>query len=366
MQRFVPARSQMDAALRSSGPNALGIRFHTRSSRAARTFDAVNGLPHEMMRPTGWFQIGWSGDFPTGEIVSRRVCGEEVIVFRTEDGELHGLEAYCAHMGAHLGFGGTLENSCVRCPFHGWAWDTDGQNTNIPYADRPNRAVRMRRWDVIERNGIVLLWHDLDGAGPTWDVPDVFESLGGDVATREYHPDGQIRFGRRTLSPFVVLDNVADPAHFTTVHHQPAVPLVVSAEADEHLFRVRLGFGESWKRDPENATGDALDILQVGVGFSYTALGGKRSPLIVIVLATTPADDETSELFQTVWLERAPGDEEPGRFDERMHHATHQLPYDIEIWENQRYVERPAWTASEVRGFTTLRRWASGFYPAAS
>jgi 3-ketosteroid 9alpha-monooxygenase subunit A len=88
--------------------------------------------------------------------------------------------------------------------------------------------------------------------------------------------------------------------------------------------------------------------------------------MIVIVLATTPVDDETSEMFQTVWLEQAPGDDEPGRFEERMHHATHQLPYDIEIWENQRWVERPAWTASEVRGFTALRRWAAGFYEPAS
>jgi hypothetical protein len=47
-----------------------------------------------------------------------------------------------------------------------------------------------------------------------------------------------------------------------------------------------------------------------------------------------------------------------------MHHATHQLPRDIEIWEHQRYVERPAWAANEVRGFQALRRWASGFYAA--
>jgi hypothetical protein len=228
----------------------------------------------------------------------------------------------------------------------------------------------MRRWDIVERREMVLLWHHADGAEPAWDVPDPLEALGADVATRDYHPSyphGQIGFGRRNFDPYVVLDNVADPAHFATVHHQGAVPVVVHAEPDAHLFRVRLGFGESWKRDPDHATGDRLDILQIGVGLSYTALGGQRSPMIVIVLATTPVDDTTSEMFQTVWLERAPGDEEPGRLEQRIHHATHQLPLDIEIWEHQRYVERPAWTASEVRGFTSLRRWASEFYaPAAA
>lgn len=325
----------------------------------------MHRLPAEMMKPSGWFQIGWSTDFPVDTVVSKRYFGEDIVLVRTGDGVLHALDAYCAHMGAHLGVGGTVVGSCLHCPFHGWTWDMEGRNIEIPYADRPNRAVRIRTWEVDERNDMVLLWHHYDGIAPTWQVPDVFEDLGEDVAARDYHPchpDGQIAFGRRTLNPYVVLDNAADPAHFATVHHQGAVPVVVRSDADGHLFRVRLGFGESWKRDPENATGDALDITEVGVGMSYTALGGKRSPYVVIVLATTPVDEETSEMFQTVWLERAPGDDELGRLAKRMHHATHQLPLDIEIWEHQRYVERPAWTATEVRGFTALRRWASEFH----
>ena len=112
---------------------------------------------------------------------------------------------------------------------------------------------------------------------------------------------------------------------------------------------------------PDHATGDALDILEVGVGLSFTALGSRTTPYVVIVLATTPVDDETSEMFQTVWLERADGDDEPGRLEQRMYDATHQLPRDINIWEHQRYVEHPAWAANEVRGFTAIRRWAESF-----
>jgi phenylpropionate dioxygenase-like ring-hydroxylating dioxygenase large terminal subunit len=320
-----------------------------------------------MMKPAGWFQIGWSSNFASGAVVPKTFFGQDLAVYRTGDGELHALDAYCGHMGAHLGYGGSVDGSCVTCPFHGWEWNAQGENTRIPYQDRPNRAVRIRSWEVVERNEVVYLWHHYDGLPPEWDVPDVFDALGREVASRDYHssrPDGQIEFGRRTLDPYVVLDNAADPAHFATVHRTPTIPTVVDAEADGHLFRVRLGFGASWERDPEKATGDALDILEVGVGLSFTALGGVRSPYVVIVLATTPVDDDTSEMFQTVWLERAPGDDEPGRLAERMHHATHQLPRDIEIWEHQRYVERPAWAANEVRGFQALRRWASGFYAA--
>jgi hypothetical protein len=268
-------------------------------------------------------------------------------------------------MGAHFGFGGRVCADRIVCPYHGWEWDRDGSNVLIPYEDRPNRARRIRSWPILERNCIVYLWHDSRGTGPTWEVPDVFGSQGEHVASREYHdahPDGEIRFGPRTLDPYVVLDNAADPAHFKFVHHSKAIPVVVHSEADGHLFRVRLGFGSSWKRDPEHARGDALNILAVGVGLSFTALGGEHLPYAVIVLSTTPIDEETAEMFQTVWLERIPGDDDPRQLSQRMHHATHQLPLDIEIWEHQRYLDRPAWGASEVRGFTALRKWATGFY----
>ena len=97
------------------------------------------------------------------------------------------------------------------------------------------------------------------------------------------------------------------------------------------------------------------------MGLSFTALGSRTTPYVVIVLATTPVDDETSEMFQTVWLEHVDSDDEPGRLEQRMYDATHQLPRDIDIWEHQRHVEHPAWAANEVRGFTAIRRWAASF-----
>jgi 3-ketosteroid 9alpha-monooxygenase subunit A len=325
------------------------------------------GVTPEMMKPSGWFQIGWSGDFAVGEVVPKRHFGAELVVYRTADGALHGMDAYCGHMGAHLAHGATVDVGCVTCPFHGWTWSHDGRNLTIPYQDRPNRAVRMRVWPVAERNGCVYVWHDRDGVEPAWVVPDVFDMFGPEVAGHSYHPshpDGEIRFGPRRLNPYVVLDNSADAAHFAFVHGSSVVPTVVAGEPHGHCYKVRLGFGNSWRRDPATATGDVLDIIQVGVGLSMTALGSDSTPWSVIMLSTTPIDDTTSEMFQTVWLQEAEGDDEPGRLERRMLHATHQLPRDIEIWEHQRYVDRPAWAASETRWFLSLRRWASTFYAA--
>lgn len=327
----------------------------------------MSQVPASMMKPNGWFQIGWSTDFPVGSVAARKFFGEDMVVYRTESGELTVLDAYCPHMGAHLGFGGVVCGEMIRCPFHLWEWDGEGQNTLIPYQDRPNRAARIRTWSVIERNDNVYIWHDTKGGAPTWEPPDVFTALGPDVAAASYHsshPHGQIRLGRLRLSPYVVADNVADPAHFLGVHGSATVPVVVSSEADGHMFRVKLGFGRRWHTEPDNPNLDSLGILQFGVGMSYTALGSLTTPFVVISLATTPIDDDTSEMFQTVWLQHADGDQIPGRLAERMHKATNQLPGDIVIWENQRYMEKAAWAANEVKGFNALRRWTSTFYDA--
>jgi 3-ketosteroid 9alpha-monooxygenase subunit A len=104
----------------------------------------VSRVSGNMMKPEGWFQIGWSNDFPAGAVVARKFLGEDIVVFRTEQGTLNALDAYCGHMGAHLGYGGTVTGDCVTCPFHGWVWNASGENVGIPYQDRPNRAVRIR------------------------------------------------------------------------------------------------------------------------------------------------------------------------------------------------------------------------------
>jgi nicotinamidase-related amidase len=54
---------------------------------------------------TGWFMIGWSPEFPTGEVRPLHYFGEDLVAYRDEYGELHVLEAHCKHLGAHIDAG---------------------------------------------------------------------------------------------------------------------------------------------------------------------------------------------------------------------------------------------------------------------
>src|ERR1700739_297358 len=75
---------------------------------------------------TGWFIVGWSPEFPVGEVRPLRYFGEDLVAYRDSSGELHVLEAHCKHLGAHIGHGGKGVGDCVGCPFHGGGWGPAG------------------------------------------------------------------------------------------------------------------------------------------------------------------------------------------------------------------------------------------------
>ena len=160
----------------------------------------------------------------------------------------------------------------------------------------------------------------------------------------------------------MVLENAADPIHFRYVHGTKHHPVFLRRWEDEARWFSQIGFGSRWREmDPDSHDGDTLSILAAGVGLSYTSLSGSANTLIL--LSTTPVDTGRSEMFQTVWLEKLPGDDCPGVLESRIDAATAQLPNDITIWSHQRFEDPPALATVEGRAFTELRLWAQRFYP---
>ena len=55
--------------------------------------------------PMGWFQVLYSHELEVGDAIPVEYFGQELVVFRTESGEAKVVDAFCPHMGAHLGYG---------------------------------------------------------------------------------------------------------------------------------------------------------------------------------------------------------------------------------------------------------------------
>ena len=320
-------------------------------------------------KPTGWFQIGYGADIAVGAVVAMRYFDRELVAFREHDGRLHVLDAHCGHLGAHLGHGGCVTVDGIQCPFHGWVWSGDGRNVRIPYEERPSAARRLRSWPVVEKNEVVYLWHDASGRPPLWSVPDVFADLAEHARGREYHPalpEGRILFAGVKVHPQYVIENAVDRHHFRFVHHLPQSPVILEHSANEWTWRFRAGFGKRWAAGTAGP-GDTLGTLTTlfsGLALGYNA-AHEPEGVSLILIATTPVDAETSNVFGTFWLERIDADANPGNYERRLAVQKAALPDDVRIWQHQRYVEHPPFTHDEAKGWRELRRWTARFYPEA-
>lgn len=168
----------------------------------------------------GWYWLCRSAELRAGKVRAMRLLGRDLAVYRGEDGRVAALDAYCAHMGAHLAEG-RVEGNDLRCFFHHWRYDSDGRCTDIPCLDgEPGARIRVRSWQTAERYGMVWLW---TGESPAHAVPEVPGLAGERCATLLAN-----RF-EKNCHPNVVLVNAIDEQHFRSVHRLPGSILTMEA-----------------------------------------------------------------------------------------------------------------------------------------
>jgi phthalate 4,5-dioxygenase oxygenase subunit len=127
------------------------------------TGDAPMG---QMMRRY-WFPAALSDEIaePDGPPVRVRLLGEDLVAFRDTDGRVGVIDAHCPHRLASLALGRN-EECGIRCIYHGWKFDVDGNCVDMPtepegynFRDR----MRLRAYPTREAGG--MLWTYLGPPG---------------------------------------------------------------------------------------------------------------------------------------------------------------------------------------------------------
>ncbi|MEQ6902164.1 Rieske 2Fe-2S domain-containing protein [Nocardioides sp. YIM 152588] len=323
--------------------------------------------PPLSMRPTGWFQVAWSAEVPPGAVHRMTYFGRDLVAWRGHSGEVTVMDAYCEHLGAHLGHGGTVVGDDIQCPFHGWRWNSAGRNVCIPYEDRPNIGKKIRTYPVTERNEAVYLWHDVERRAPYFDVPDVFGAWDDGRTADDYHrshPDQILFDPGLELHPQYVLENGVDFAHFKYVHKVPIIPLFTRQEFEEPISYVDFTIAFEGEPGSIEEVDSWVEAINCGLGLAVTKSHGMIDNRTAT--AVTPVDDRTCDVRFSVWIGRDPSlDEETSRARAIKHArgVIEQFQADIVIWSHQKYADPAALARGEYAGFTALRRWAQQFYP---
>src|SRR5262249_53971205 len=95
-----------------------------------------------------WMPIAISNDV-TDRPVARRLYGEDLVVFRTLDGEVGVVDERCPHRRTSLAVG-ICEKDGVRCGYHGWKFSPDGRCIEQPAERRLNPNQRIKSYPAQE------------------------------------------------------------------------------------------------------------------------------------------------------------------------------------------------------------------------
>lgn len=100
-----------------------------------------------------------------------RLLGEDLVLWRTPDGEYGLVGRRCSHRGVDLAYG-RLEPDGLRCLYHGWLYDRAGrclEQPAEPPGSRFHEKIRHPSYPARERNGIVFAYM---GGGDPPPFPD--------------------------------------------------------------------------------------------------------------------------------------------------------------------------------------------------
>ena len=107
-----------------------------------------------------WLPVLLAEELPTPDCTPVRltVLGEKLVAFKDTNGRIGILDERCSHRLATL-FWGRNEEAGLRCVYHGWKYDVEGQCVDIPNAPEgesfKDKVQAFAAYPAVERGGLI-------------------------------------------------------------------------------------------------------------------------------------------------------------------------------------------------------------------
>lgn len=312
-----------------------------------------NGQRFPVPMPYGWFGACFSDELGEKGVKSLSYFDQDKVLFRGEDGTPRVLDAYCEHMGAHLG-GGEVVGNQIACPFHAWEYDGEGKVVNIPYARTIPPQVRkpcLKSWPCVEMNGIVWIWYHPENKAPLWEMTPHAEIASGEWA----------EFGRKewivNSHPLDMAENAADVAHFKYVHGTTEFPTDwdIKYEGPE-----RHGFVDAPMTTPKGVVDGKIENHNRGAGEAWTRFSGIADTFLLSSL--TPISRDKTHVRFSFWQKKADAETfKAGVSKAFIAEVIKQFEEDKPIWDNKIHLETIRLCDGDGP-IMDLRRWYHQFF----
>ena len=147
-----------------------------------------------------------------GDPVRLMLLGEKLVAFRDSAGKVGIMDHRCPHRCASLFFGRNEEGG-IRCVYHGWKFDTEGNcldMANVPPHQDFKHKVHAKAYKTAERNGVIYVYMGQRQEAPP-PLPDIESTL---------VPEGdlEIRFTQRECNYLSGVEGELDTSHVGIMH----------------------------------------------------------------------------------------------------------------------------------------------------
>jgi phenylpropionate dioxygenase-like ring-hydroxylating dioxygenase large terminal subunit len=238
-----------------------------------------------------WQPVALSSELPpSGAPVPVDVLGEELVLFRDEDGRVGLLDRHCRHRGTDLSYG-RLEDGGLRCLYHGWLYDVNGRCLEQPAEPKGSTfkdKVRQAAYPVVERAGAFFAYLG-PGAAPEFPAYDFFTA-----------PAEHLHASKVFIACNYVQANEGnyDPAHVGFLHRTHGVnraagrPLLRVGVSDEEKAAVDSGDPPQLEVEP---TAFGLRVYQIrpgGPGRTYLRITNFGMPNFSVIAGPQGGDGQ--------------------------------------------------------------------------
>jgi phenylpropionate dioxygenase-like ring-hydroxylating dioxygenase large terminal subunit len=119
------------------------------------------GTPAGELLRRYWQPVALSEELPSGGAPLKvRILGEDLVLFRDDQGRPGLLGLHCSHRGTDLSYG-RIENGGLRCLYHGWLYDVAGcvlEQPGEPGGGANRGDIRHRAHPCREAGGVILTY----------------------------------------------------------------------------------------------------------------------------------------------------------------------------------------------------------------
>jgi phenylpropionate dioxygenase-like ring-hydroxylating dioxygenase large terminal subunit len=170
-----------------------------------------------------------------------RILGEDLVAFRDSNGKVGFVDQNCPHRGASL-FYGRNEESGLRCVYHGWKFNVEGDCVDMPsepFESNFKDKIRTVAYPSAEFGGLVWIY-----MGPPDLQPDLPQY---EWTTRGANPKLRVYKWMQESNYAQALEGNIDTAHVNFLHRSfkgvPALGRHVDPDAAPHLQLHETDFG---------------------------------------------------------------------------------------------------------------------------